>query len=110
VQPFQQLAKEALGGALVSVLLDKDIQHVSVLIHGPPQIVTLPSDGNEYLVQIPRVPWTPVAMTQLLGEGRPEFQAPLTDRFVADGYLPLGQQLFNIPEAETKTMVEPDSV
>jgi hypothetical protein len=110
VQSLQQFTKETLGGALVPPLLDKDIQHLAVLIHGPPQIVTLPSDGDKDLIHIPRVPWTPLAMTQLLGERRPEFQAPLTDCFVADGYPPLGQQLFNIPEAETKAMVEPDSV
>ena len=35
-----------------------------------------------------------------------ECQAPLTDGFVGDRNAPLGQQLLNIPEAESKSVIE----
>src|SRR5581483_8414519 len=81
---LQQLPKEAFDGVLVSALLDKDIQHCSVLSHGTPQIVMIPPDDNEHLVEIPRIDWTPLAVTELFGKGGPEFQALLPHGFIAD--------------------------
>jgi hypothetical protein len=109
-QTFQQLTKEALGGALVPTLLDQDIQHFSVLIHGPPQIMTLPPDCDEYLVELPRVAWAPLAMPQLLGKGRTEFQAPLPHGFITNAHSSFGQQLLDITEAEAEAMIEPHGV
>ena len=37
--PAQQFMEEAFGGPLVTPRLDKDIDHVAVLIDGPPEIV-----------------------------------------------------------------------
>ena len=37
-----ELAKETLGGALVTPGLNRDVQHRAVLIHRPPEVVTVP--------------------------------------------------------------------
>jgi len=52
-QALQQLAKEALGRILVAAALDQHIEHVPVLIDGPPEIVEFAADANEQLIQKP---------------------------------------------------------
>jgi len=47
---LQKLAKEPFGCTGVAVSLNQDIDHVPVLIDGPPQIVSLSSDPHEDLV------------------------------------------------------------
>ena len=49
-------------------------------------------------------------MPQLLGKGGTEFHAPLAHSFVTDGYAALGQQLFDIAQAEAETMIEPHGI
>ena len=56
VQPFEQRAKELLRRVLIPPALDQDIEHVIVLIHCTPQVMALPIDGQEHLIQIPLVP------------------------------------------------------
>jgi len=51
----QQSSKESLCGALIPMRLNQDIDHVSVLIHRPPQILLSPVDSNEHLIQVPMV-------------------------------------------------------
>jgi hypothetical protein len=52
---LQHLAKEALGGSLVSVACDQDIKDIAVLVNGSPKIVTFPADDDEHLVHEPSV-------------------------------------------------------
>jgi hypothetical protein len=55
---FEELAEEFLGRVLVPPTLNEDIQHVPVLIHGPPEIVPLPIAGEEHLIKVPFVTWS----------------------------------------------------
>ncbi len=66
VQPFEQLAEKSLRGLFVAVALHKDIEHISVLIHRSPQIMSLATDGEEDLIQVPFVA-TARATTQFIG-------------------------------------------
>ena len=53
---------------------------------------------------------TPGPMTsaaKFLGEQRPELQHPSSDRFIGDLEPALGQQFFDIAEAEGKAKVQP---
>lgn len=43
--PPQQLAKEALGRLRISPWLYQNIQHITILIYRPPQIVLIPVDS-----------------------------------------------------------------
>jgi hypothetical protein len=54
-QTLEQLPEEFLGGILVPPTLDKDIEDMAVLIHGPPEAVSLATDREEYLVEVPLV-------------------------------------------------------
>jgi hypothetical protein len=91
VQAFQQLAKEAFGRALIPVLLDENIKHITVLVHSTPEVVTLPLNRDKDFVEMRRITESPLAMPQLLGKGRTEFQAPLTDGLVTDRHPAVSQ-------------------
>ena len=48
--------------------------------------------------------------TKFLGEQRPELQHPASDRFIGDVQPALGQQIFDIAEAEGKAKIQPHRV
>ena len=52
---LQQLTKEAFGSTSVATRLDEDIDHVTILINRTPEILPLTLNGDEHLVQVPRV-------------------------------------------------------
>ena len=52
---LQQLPKEAFGSTSVATRLDEDIDHVTILINRTPEILPLTLNGDEHLVQVPRV-------------------------------------------------------
>src|SRR5262245_2102370 len=52
---FQQLAKEFLGRSFVAAALEKDIEHIPMLINRAPEVVVLAIDGEEYFVKLPLV-------------------------------------------------------
>ncbi len=43
LQPLQQRAQEAFSRTLILVRLDEPIQHITVLVHSPPERMTLPA-------------------------------------------------------------------
>jgi hypothetical protein len=47
VESFEELAKKTFRRVCVPSALDKDIQHVAVLIDGSPQIRPFPIDGEK---------------------------------------------------------------
>jgi hypothetical protein len=47
---------------------------------------------------------------KFLGEQRPELQHPSSDRFIGDVQPALGQQIFDIAEAEGKAKIQPQGV
>ncbi len=49
-------------------------------------------------------------MAQFFRQQRAEFDAPLAQRFMADLYAALVQQLLDIPIAQWEAVVEPDGV
>jgi hypothetical protein len=57
--------------------LHQDIQHVAVLIHCSPYIVSLSTDGEKDLVQVPLVPTPRAAPAEFVCVGLPKLQAPL---------------------------------
>ncbi len=52
---LQERAKELDRCCLVAPALDEDIQHVPVLIDGPPHVIGLAIDREEPFIQVPRV-------------------------------------------------------
>src|SRR5215207_7636722 len=52
---LQKASQQALGGRGVAAGLDNLIEHVTILIHGPPQPVFLTRDGDHDLIEVPNV-------------------------------------------------------
>jgi hypothetical protein len=109
-QAFEQLAEELLRGLLVPATLDENVQHVAVLIHGTPQVMPDPINGEKHLVQVPFIPWPRSPAPELIGIGLSEFPAPLPYCFVGDDDSAGEQQLFHIPLAQAEAAVEPDAM
>jgi len=75
----------------------QDLEHISVLIHRSPQRLSLATDGEEDLIQVPFVA-TARAATQFIGRGLTKFEAPLPHRFIGHGDPALGQKFLNRTE------------
>ena len=98
VHPFEQLAEKSLRGLFVALALHKDIEHISVLIHRWPQIMSLATDGEEDLIQVPCVATARARTTPFIGRGLPTCEAPLPHRFRGHDDAALGQKFLNRTE------------
>jgi hypothetical protein len=101
-QALELLAAKLRGSVLVPPTLHEDIEHLAVLIYGPPPIVTFAMNGEEDLIEMPRVARLGAPATELIGIRLPELPAPLPDRFIGDDDSTSEQQLFDIAVAEAK--------
>jgi hypothetical protein len=81
-QGFAQLFDECFGRPRVATTRHQDIEDVTVLIHGPPQVMALAMDGQNHLVATPIVSGPGPMASQLIGLGLAACATPLTDRFV----------------------------
>src|SRR5262245_5687901 len=108
-QPLQQLAEKLLCRLLITTALDENIQDVAILIDRSPQIMPLPLDRQEDLVQMPLVARAGTPATQLIGIGLAELPAPLADGLVGHDHATDEQKFFHIAVAETEAKVEPDT-
>ncbi len=105
--PLQQFAEEAFGGFPITVRLDENIHHVTILINGAPEILTPALDRHEDLVQVPRIAEATLPTLQATSVLRTKLEAPKPDRFVGNRDAALGEKVFHIPKAETEAAVEP---
>ena len=87
--------------------LNEDVNHVSVLINRPPEIVALATDGDEELVQMPGVAEAALSPLEPTGVLAAELAGPLADRLVRNGHPALRQEILDVPEAQTEAMIEP---
>ena len=81
---IQKSLKEPLCGLSVAPLLQEYINNLTILIHSTPQIVLLPLDLNEHLINEESIAIALVLSSQSLGIFRPEFIAPQTNGFIAN--------------------------
>ena len=102
---FQGPAKEALSGSTISTLGDQNIDHVSILIDGPPKIEALTLDGDEEFIDMPGVAESALFPTQSAGIGRSEFLTPVSDRFIGDKDSSLREQVFYVSKAQGEPVV-----
>jgi hypothetical protein len=110
LQALEQLAKEFLRRLLVPPALHQDVEHVALLIHGPPEIVTLSGDGQKRLIQMPFVARTGAPTPELIGLGLAKLATPFPDGLIRHDDATGKQQLFDIPVAEAEPIVEPDAM
>ena len=110
LQALQQTLEEPLGGFPITPLLDQNIEHDTILIHGTPQIMLNTLDPDEHLVEVPLVPGPRPAAAQAVGKALTEFPAPAPHGLIGDDNAPLRQKQLNITEAEAEHVIQPDSM
>ena len=107
---FQEFAKEALRCPTVAPRLDEAVDHVAVLIDSTPQIVPLTVDRDEHFVQEPAIAESTLPSSQSPCVVWSELSAPAVDCLVGDHNSSLRQQILDISQADTESVVEPDCV
>jgi hypothetical protein len=87
------------------MFLHQDIDHISILIHSPPEIVALPLDGHEQLVQVPDVSQLSLPTPEFPSVVWSELLRPLLDGFGGDHHASLGQELLDVSDAQREPVV-----
>src|SRR5262249_8857857 len=95
---------------LIPPALHEDIQHVIVLVDSAPEVMALPVDGQEHLVEVPFVAWLGAATLQPIRIILPKLQTPLADGLVGHVDAALEQEFLYITVAQREAIVEPDPV
>ena len=90
--------------------LNEDVDYISILVDGTPEIMPSTLDAHEQLVQVPSIAQTPLSTPQIPSLVRTEFPTPLPDRLVGNDDPALGQKIFDVAEAQAEPIVEPHSV
>jgi hypothetical protein len=104
--PVEHTSQEPLGRLLVLAWLDQDVEHLPVLVDGPPQLVPVPVDLQLHLVQVPFVPQSRPASLHPVGEALPELLAPAADGLVAQRDAALGEQFLDVAVAEQEAVIQ----
>jgi len=102
--------EKAFGCAPIAPWLNEDVDHVTVLVDGPPQILQATVDVHEQFVQVPRVAQGSLPLPQDTSVRRTELLTPLPNRLVGHSDAPLSEEIFGIAEAQTETVVQPDGM
>jgi hypothetical protein len=72
--------------------------------------VPFPFDGEHHFVEMPLVPRSWTAATELIGIRLAKLATPLADGFIRHPDATFTQELFDIAEAQTKPKVQPHGV
>ena len=108
--PLEELAKEPFGRVGISMFLNEDVDHIPILVHGPPEIVPLALDVHEDFIQVPHVSQTTLATSKHPRVLRSELPTPLPDGLVGDDDSALRQEFLDVAEAQGESMVQPNAV
>jgi hypothetical protein len=79
--------------------LDENIDHVTILVDSPPQILSLTLDRHEQFLQVPGIAQASLPSPEPPGVFDTQLPTPLSDGFVADGDAALRQKIFYLSEA-----------
>lgn len=90
--PLQEFLEEPGRRLAVPLPLDQNVEHVSVLVHRPPQILLHAADLDEHFVEMPLVTWSGHLSSKPAGVLGPEPRAPGADRLVRHLDPALGHQ------------------
>jgi hypothetical protein len=110
LQSLEQLAEKLLRRMLIAAALHENVEHVILLIDGPPQVILLTMDRQADLVQMPFVARLRTPPSQPIGVILPKLQTPFADSFVGHRDAAFEQELFHVAVAQGEAIVEPDPV
>ena len=107
---LEQLAEAALGRLRVPLGGDQDIEHVAMLIHGSPEIVSRAVNLAKDFIAVPLVARLGSTAPQLVSVAVAELAALLADGFVGHMNTASREQFFYVAVAERETEIEPNGV
>jgi hypothetical protein len=107
---LQHLPKEPFCSLLVPPFRHQDVKNIAVLIDRAPEIHLLSLDLDETLIDMPNVTQSTLPFLEPSSVLRHELQTPETDGFVRNNDASLCKHVFDIPKAESETVIEPHSV
>jgi hypothetical protein len=85
-------------------------KNLAFVVDRSPEPESPAGDQNCHLVQMPARGGPMTSAAKFPGEQRPELQHPSSDRFIGEVQPALGQQIFDIAEAEGKAKIQPHGV
>ena len=107
---LDQLGKKTLGRLLVAPFLNHDIEHVTMLIHGAPEIENLAVDLDHHLIKVPLVTHLWSIAADRVGKERAELSFPVPHRLVAGLNATIGEQFLDIAKAQAEAIIKPDGL
>ena len=107
---FQQFPEEPQRGAPIPPRLHQDVERVAVLVDSSPQVLLATVQGDEQLIEMPRVSEAPAPVPEPSGIRAAERATPPSDRLIGDRDAPLREEVLHITKAEAKAKVQPDGV
>jgi len=107
---LEELTEELLGRLLVPPSLHQDIEHLTVLIHRPPQIMPYLVNRDAHFIQVPRITWPGTPATEGMRIGLAKLAASLADGFVRYDHATDQQEFFPIAVAEREAEIQPDGM
>ena len=107
---LQKTGQQSPGSLGVATALNDFVEHIPVLIDGPPYPLLPASDGDNDFVQVPHIVAAGLLATKATRIIRAELLSPAADRFIGNGNAALKQQFFDKAQAQRKPKVEPHRV
>jgi hypothetical protein len=107
---FEQAAEKPFRRALIATPLHQEINGITVLVDGPPQIVPLSLNGDKDFINVPRVAEASLSFFQFASIIRAKLLAPLSNGFIGDGDTTFGEEFFDFTKTQAESMVEPHGV
>jgi hypothetical protein len=88
----------------------EDVDEVAVLIDGAPQVSAFALDVDEHLVEKPPITARPLAFLDTPCVLGAEGLAPLSNRFVGNGYPTFSQEIFDILKTQGEPVIQPNGM
>src|SRR6266851_2695582 len=107
---FEELTEEPFRRFFVPSALHKNVEHVAILVHGPPEVVRFSVDLQVHFIQVPFVTAARTATTQLIRIGLSKGETPPPHCFICYDDPTLRQKFFHIAKTEGKAKIQPDCV
>ena len=102
---LQQRPEEPHRGTPIPTRLHEDVQQVAVLVDRAPQVLLATVEGDEQLIEIPRVPETPAPLPEPAGIRATKGATPASDRLIGDRDAPLGQEVLDVTKTQAEAKV-----
>ena len=94
---------------MVAPRLNEDTDYITVLIHGPLQVLPLSVDREEHFVQNPLITQPTFTLLQVLCVDGTKLRAPLPNGWVRNDDSSFGKQALDLSVAQTEMVIEPDA-